>query len=108
DANRRGVPLWSLGAGWTVSQEKFASFLRGSYLKWKASYGYSGNLDKSLSGQMTASYFNMSAFSFLPNIPAAFIANPPNPGLTWEKVAIWNTGIDFESAKGKYRISLEA
>lgn len=107
DANRRGVPLWSLGTGWTVSEEKFAGFLKGAYLKWKASYGYSGNLDKSLSAQMTASYFNFSAFSFLPNVPSAHISNPPNPGLSWEKVAIWNTGIDFESAKGKYRASLE-
>jgi TonB-linked SusC/RagA family outer membrane protein len=108
DANRRGVPLWSVGAGWTLSEERFAGFLKGAYLKWKASYGYSGNLDKSLSAEMTASYFNMSSFALLPNIPAAHISNPPNPNLSWEKVAIWNTGIDFESATGKYRVSLEA
>ena len=108
DANRKGVPLWSIGAGWTVSGEKFAGFLKGAYLKWKASHGYSGNLDKSLSARMTASYYNTSAFTLLPNIPSAHISNPPNPDLSWEKVAIWNTGIDFESAKGKFRVSLEA
>lgn len=107
DANRRGIPLWSIGAGWTLSEEKFTSFLNGAYLKWKASYGYSGNLDRSLSAKMTASYYNTTAFSFLPNIPSAHISNPPNPNLSWEKVGIWNTGIDFESAKGKYRVSAE-
>ncbi len=48
EANRRGVPLWSTGLGWTISEEKFAAFLSGSYLKIKASYGFSGNLDKNL------------------------------------------------------------
>ncbi|WPR73743.1 SusC/RagA family TonB-linked outer membrane protein [Algoriphagus sp. NG3] len=107
DANNRGVPLWSAGLGWTISQEKFSSFLGGAYLKLKASYGFSGNLDKNLSADMTASYFNFPASSFIANIPGANISNPPNPGLTWEKVRIWNSGMDFESKGGKFRGSLE-
>ncbi len=107
NANQRGVPLWSTGLGWTLSEELFMSFLAGAYVKWKASYGYSGNLDKSLSGRMTASYFNQPSSRFLPNIPGAQINNPPNPDLRWERVGIWNTGFDFESASGKYSGSLE-
>lgn len=106
-ANRRGVPLWSAGLGWTISEENFASFLNGAFLKWKASYGYSGNLDKSLSGRLTASYYSQPSNRFVPNIPAAHVANPPNPDLSWEKVAIWNSGFDFESASGRYKVSLE-
>lgn len=108
EANRRGVPLWSAGLGWTISQERFAGFLNGAFLKGKASYGFSGNLDKNLSGSMTASYFNFPSNSFVPNIPGANIVNPPNPALTWERVRIWNTGVDFESKGGRLRGSLEA
>ncbi|MBB6328269.1 TonB-linked SusC/RagA family outer membrane protein [Algoriphagus iocasae] len=107
NSNKRGVPLWSAGLGWTLSQENFMSFLGNAYLKWKASYGYSGNLDKSLSGLMTASYFNQPSSRFVPNIPGAQIVNPPNPNLSWEKVGIWNTGFDFESGNGQYTASLE-
>lgn len=107
NSNKRGVPLWSAGLGWTLSEERFMSFLGGAYLKWKASYGYSGNLDKSLSGRMTASYFNQPSSRFIPNIPGAQIVNPPNPDLSWEKVGIWNTGFDFESANSNYTASLE-
>lgn len=107
NANQRGVPLWSAGLGWTLSEESFMSFLNGSYLKWKASYGYSGNLDKSISGRMTAVYFNQPNNRYVPNIPGAQITNPPNPNLSWEKVAIINTGIQFESKSGKVTASAE-
>ena len=105
--NQRGVPLWSAGLGWTLSEEPFSSFLNGAYLKWRGSYGYSGNLDKRLSGLLTAAYFTQPSYAFIPNIPGAFIQNPPNPALRWEKVGIWNTGLDFESQSGKYTASLE-
>lgn len=108
EANRRGVPLWSAGLGWTISQERFAGFLNGAFLKWKGSYGFSGNLDKNLSASLTASYFNFPSNGFVPNIPGANIVNPPNPGLSWERVRIWNTGLDFESQGGSLRGSLEA
>ena len=107
NANQRGVPLWSAGLGWAVSQEQFASFLNGAYLKAKLSYGYSGNLDKSLSGRLTASYYNQPSYAFLPNIPGANINNPPNPNLSWEKLGIWNTGLVFESASSRFTGSLE-
>jgi len=107
ESNQRGVPLWSAGLGWTLSEEPFSSFLNGAYLKWRGSYGYSGNLDKRLSGLLTAAYFTQPSYAFIPNIPGAYIQNAPNPALRWEKVGIWNTGLDFESTSGKYSASLE-
>lgn len=107
NANQRGVPLWSAGLGWTLSEEEYMSFLNGAYLKWKVSYGYSGNLDKSISGRMTAVYFNQPNNRYVPNIPGAQITNPPNPNLRWEKVAIVNTGIQFESKSGRLNVSAE-
>ena len=107
DANDRGVPLWSAGLGWTLSEEPFSEFLNGSYLKLRMSYGYSGNLDKSLSGMLTASYYNQPNYAYIPNMPAATVQNPPNPGLRWEKVGISNVGVDFESKSGRWTGTLE-
>jgi len=107
NANNKGVPLWSAGLGWTLSEESFMSFLNNAFLKWKVSYGYSGNLDKSISGRMTAAYFNQPTNRYVPNIPAAQISNPPNPNLSWEKVEIFNTGLQFESKSGRYAASAE-
>lgn len=106
-ANQRGVPLGSLGLGWTLSEEGFTSFLNGAFLKLRGSYGYSGNLDRSLSGQMTASYSNTRSTTFIPNLPVAFIINPPNSSLRWERVATWNLGLDFESRSGDIGFTVE-
>lgn len=107
NANNKGVPLWSAGLGWILSDEAFMSFMNGAYLKWKLSYGYSGNLDKSISGRMTAAYFNQPTNRYVPNIPAAQISNPPNPNLSWEKVAIFNSGLLFESKSGRISAGAE-
>ncbi|SFB35515.1 SusC/RagA family TonB-linked outer membrane protein [Algoriphagus aquimarinus] len=107
DANDRGVPLWSAGLGWTLSEEPFSGFLNDSYLKLRMSYGYSGNLDKSLSGLLTAAYYNQPNYAYIPNMPAATVQNPPNPGLRWEKVGITNAGVDFESKSGRWTGTFE-
>lgn len=107
DANQKGVPLWSTGLGWTMSEEPFAAFLDGAYVKWRASYGYSGNLDKGLTGQLTAYFSRQPSYELIPNMLAAYIQNPPNSDLRWEKVGIWNVGLDFDSKSGKYSGSLE-
>ena len=96
DANQKGVPLWSAGLAWTISDEAWykPSFL--PYLKVRASYGYSGNTDRSMSAYTTASY--SSGSSTLSRQPFAAIINPPNPELQWERVKMINLGIDFQSA----------
>lgn len=96
--NQKGVPLYSLGASWIVSDESFYAFKPISYLKLRMSYGYNGNIDKSLSAYTTARYFPASAFSGnnLTKQPYAQVVNPPNPSLRWEKVKIVNLGLDFK------------
>lgn len=106
-SNQRGVPLWSAGLGWTLSEENLFGFLSGTYLKLRGSYGFSGNLDRSLSGQMTASYFNTRSSSFIPNLPVANIVSPPNPSLSWERVGTWNVGLDYESRSGDFSLTGE-
>ncbi|WPR77501.1 SusC/RagA family TonB-linked outer membrane protein [Algoriphagus sp. NG3] len=95
NTNQRGVPLWSTGLGWTISQESFyrAGFI--PYLKLRSTFGYNGNVDKSISAFTTASYYITASNSLNPGERAAVIRNPPNPYLRWEKIKVWNAAIDF-------------
>jgi len=89
--NQKGVPLWSVGLSWNLDKESFFPFVNSlPLLKIRATYGYNGNVDKTVSAFTTAS-FSGNRYS----MPFATILNPPNPDLRWEKVAIWNLGLDF-------------
>jgi len=83
EANRKGVPLWSVGAAWQA--------LPG--LKLRATYGYNGNSNKSLSAYTTARYTDGSGQGTL--LPFATIINPPNASLRWERIRNTNLGADF-------------
>lgn len=94
DANHKGVPLWSAGLGWQVGSEKFYPFTQWlPLLKLRATYGYSGNVNKSLTAYATGYYYSNSET----DLPYVQILTPPNPNLRWEKVRMINLGIDFES-----------
>jgi TonB-linked SusC/RagA family outer membrane protein len=92
NTNQRGTPLWSAGAAWIVSKEKFYSVSWLPYLKLRATYGYQGNSNSSVSAYTTLSY---STPYYITNLPYAFINNPPNADLRWEKVGTLNIGLDF-------------
>lgn len=94
NTNQKGVPLYSIGAGWVASEEPFWHSDILPYLKLRATYGYNGNIDKSLSAYTTALYFDASASPINQNI--ARIVNPPNPELRWERDRIINLGADFQ------------
>ncbi|SEM53655.1 TonB-linked outer membrane protein, SusC/RagA family [bacterium A37T11] len=105
DANQRGVPLWSAGGSWELSKETFYHLSSLPYLRLRATYGYNGNIDKTVSAYTTAT----------PDLPAInrygqlqyIIVNPPNPSLRWEKVAMFNAGLDFRTRNGRINGSLE-
>jgi TonB-linked SusC/RagA family outer membrane protein len=95
NSNQKGVPLWSAGLAWKLSDEKFYHFAALPYLKLRLTYGYSGNVDNSRSAFTTIGYVNTNNYT---HIPYANVINPPNPELRWEKVGMTNFGIDFGSA----------
>jgi TonB-linked SusC/RagA family outer membrane protein len=95
-ANQKAVPLWSAGAGWIISRETFFKSAFISYLKLRLTYGYNGNVDKSTSAFTTAGVGISSIFQQ----PGAFLVNPPNPELSWEKISMVNSGIDFSLFRG--------
>jgi len=92
--NNKWTPLWSLGASWNVHQEPFIDPSIFSMLKLRFTYGYSGNVDNSMTGLATIGYGNNSASTGV-GWNKATVRNPPNPFLRWEKVRNMNMGIDF-------------
>jgi TonB-linked SusC/RagA family outer membrane protein len=104
NTNQKFVPLWSTGIGWVVSREKFWKGRVLSYLKLRASYGYNGNVDNSLTAYTTIHYFSYN--QYIP-VPYASIQDLPNPNLRWEKTGVFNAGIDFRSNKSIISGSIE-
>lgn len=90
--NQKGVPLWSVGTAWLINKEE--GWLPKSIfreLKLRTSYGYSGNVNKSLTAYATG-FFNTANLTGLRYIQ---LLTPPNPDLKWERVSIFNIGVDF-------------
>ena len=65
-ANQKGVPLWSTGVSWTISEEPFYNFSLLPYLKLRATYGYNGNIDKTVTAYTTAQTYGTNTITGLP------------------------------------------
>jgi TonB-linked SusC/RagA family outer membrane protein len=92
DANDKWNPLWSTGVSWDISKESFyplASIIPS--LRFKATFGYSGNLDNSKTALPIIQYTVNSDI----NTVSAFIMQPNDPQLRWEKSRQINVGINF-------------
>jgi TonB-linked SusC/RagA family outer membrane protein len=103
--NQKGVPLWSIGATWDLSKERFYHFDLVPYLRVRLTYGINGNLSKSLSAYTTAAvYSGVTQFSQ----SILEIRNPPNPSLSWEQVKTSNLAIEWKSKNNRLSGSIEA
>jgi TonB-linked SusC/RagA family outer membrane protein len=103
--NDKWTPLWSLGAGWVISEEeKFYHSKLLPYLKLRATFGYQGNVDPSMSAVTTIIYFPNSPYT---GTPTAGPANSNNPDLRWEKVGTLNVGLDFRTTKNRLSGAIE-
>jgi TonB-dependent starch-binding outer membrane protein SusC len=92
NTNKKWNPLWSSGLSWDISKEPFYNIIWMSSLRFRASYGYTGNPG-------TANGFATIRYSPVPmmhsNLTSANISDPPNPDLRWEKMNMVNLGVDF-------------
>lgn len=104
-SNRKGIPLYSIGAAWQLDREPFFSADWISSLRIRATYGYNGNSFTSIYAFTTAGVNNGS--SSLTRLPFARIGSPPNPDLKWERTGIANTGVDFAFWKNRVSGSFE-
>ncbi|VTR43705.1 SusC/RagA family TonB-linked outer membrane protein [Sphingobacterium thalpophilum] len=95
--NDRWSPLWSVGASWQVDREAFFKVRWVDQFKFRATYGYSGNVDlrktpEPIAGSGTDPYTLY---------PMLGISNLNDPSLRWEKVGMLNFGVDFSVLKGR-------
>lgn len=101
--NQKGVPLWSAGFAWNVSNENFYHLSILPYLKLRLTYGYNGNYSR-LASALTTVAFSTSSTTPL---TTASIQNPPNADLRWEVVRMFNAGLDFESKNKRLAGTIE-
>ncbi|WP_276088891.1 SusC/RagA family TonB-linked outer membrane protein [Pedobacter sp. JY14-1] len=103
-ANHKRVPLWSTGLMWHLDREEILKSDWLPVLKFRASYGYSGNLDRSITGVTTFKHLGSIPSS---NLPFADIVNVGNPELGWERIGIANLGLEFGFKEGVINGKLE-
>ena len=106
NVNQKGVPLWSIGAAWNISDEQFYHLKALPYLKFRATYGYGGNVATSVPA-LTTLHYNPGSWQPITNLPYADISNYPNPNLRWEKVGTLNLGLDFGTHNRRISGSIE-
>ncbi|MCH5599505.1 SusC/RagA family TonB-linked outer membrane protein [Niabella ginsengisoli] len=104
--NNKWKPLWSAGLAWNISNESYYHFDALAYLKLRATYGYSGNVNNAIPAVTTLNFTSVST-SRLSTLPYASVANVPNKDLRWEKIGTLNLGLDFGSKGSVITGSLE-
>jgi len=103
NSNRRGVPLWSVGASWNVNDETFWKNEAISLLKLRATYGFNGNIFNSASAYPSV-YYAPDANT---GLRRALLSGPGNPDLRWEKIGTFNIGLDFSMFDNRLSGSFE-
>lgn len=103
-SNQRSVPLWSVGGKWFVDEEKFYRVDWLPSLKIRATYGYNGNFDNTVTAFTTASIYSGAYYI---NQPFGEITSPPNDQLKWERIGVLNLGVDFATRNNRIYGTLE-
>lgn len=102
--NDQWNPFWSVGSSWELNREKFYHLDFLPYLRFRASYGFSGNINPAMTAVTTIRYVGTSL-----ETPAPYAAfnNYFNPELRWERLGTINFGIDFSLKNNKLSGSIE-
>lgn len=101
----RNNPSWSISGKWNVTNEPFWNNTKTiNGLAIRASYGLSGNIDKSTTPDITGTFYKEYSVTSL-NVLS--ITNPANPALGWEKTFTTNIGIDLTMFSHKLDVTLD-
>ena len=90
----------SISLGWIVTQEEFMKSVKSiDNLKFRASYGQSGN--DGVGNFQYLSGYSVRGTAILDDAPQTglYSTGLANPFLTWEKISIYNAGLDFSIFK---------
>jgi TonB-linked SusC/RagA family outer membrane protein len=104
NTNDKWNPFWSAGLAWNLSKEAAYHWSLFPYLRLRATYGFSGNVDQSKSALTVLQFYNSG---YENNLPFAQVSQFANPDLSWEKVRTINIGIDFSTGKDVLSGSIE-
>jgi len=96
-------PIWSVGASWIISKEKFFHVSWIDYLKLRISDGIAGNVSKNSAPYMVASYMNNDHVGGT----QGYVSSRANPYLSWEKTNTLNIGVDFAMFKNRLTGTIE-
>ncbi|WP_257670010.1 SusC/RagA family TonB-linked outer membrane protein [Parapedobacter tibetensis] len=105
NTNDQWNAFWSAGVAWEISNEQFYKIDNLPYLRLRATYGASGNIDPSMVAATTIAY--NAGVSAGTATPWASFRNYYNPDLQWETSRMLNIGIDFRSARQRITGSIE-
>ncbi|CAM4170125.1 TonB-dependent receptor [Cytophagaceae bacterium 50C-KIRBA] len=96
----------SVGLAWRISEEGFMKNNKViSSLKWRASYGKSGN--NNIGNYSSLASINPGAYIFGSNQVAASFVGVSNPYLTWEESNQMDTGLDIELFNNRINLTLD-
>jgi len=104
-SNDRGQPFWSVGGSWLLTAENFLQEGIFSNLKLRATYGYNGNVNNTVTAYPIMAIQNEA--HYLTGNNYAMMMAPPNPKLRWERVGNLNLGLDFTMLSGRLSGSIE-
>jgi TonB-linked SusC/RagA family outer membrane protein len=104
NTNQKSVPLYSAGLSWILNREKFYDLTFLPLAKFRLTYGYNGNIDKSATAVTT---IRQVTNSYLSGLPYGIIANPGNPELRWEKISMLNMAFEFAIKDNRLSGSIE-
>ena len=108
DTNEQKHPLWSVGAGWNMTEEQFMKGISWlDFLKLRLTYGVNGNVDQSSTTYFVARYRIQSTDPTHTQYLNYSDDNLPNPKLRWEKTSTFNIGVDFRLFNNLISGSLE-
>ena len=108
DTNEQKHPLWSIGAGWNVTEEEFMKGISWlNYLKLRMTYGVNGNVDQSSTTYFVARYRMQNTDPTNTQYLYYDSSDLPNPKLRWEKTTTFNIGVDFRLFNNLINGSLE-
>ncbi|MBQ0769659.1 MAG: SusC/RagA family TonB-linked outer membrane protein [Bizionia sp.] len=107
DPKYKYLPLWSVSGSWLASEENFlADSDVVSNLRFRASYGLQGNIDRNTSPYVVGEY---DSTSILPGTSeeTVVVTSPPNSKLRWEKTTNTNIGMDLGLFNGRVNIAAD-
>jgi TonB-linked SusC/RagA family outer membrane protein len=105
NTNDQWNPLWSAGVSWHLSNETFYKSVFIPYMRLRATYGFSGNINPAMVAATTIAYFDSP--SPYTNLPYSRFSNYYNPELRWETSRMINVGVDFKLVKNIVSGSIE-